>query len=134
MTHTPPVVPLPAPDTQNRVPSTVAAPRMLSPLKLVLAVNDVVVSTKLLDYLAAGLPTIATRTATQVEILGSQYPLFVDDPGEVLERARAVLADPSLYRTAAETAWQVGRAYTYERVYDGIRPHVAAALALAGGG
>jgi glycosyltransferase involved in cell wall biosynthesis len=46
--------------------------------------NDLVVSTKLLDYAAAGVPIVLTRTPTQAELLGDDYPLFVTEVDEAL--------------------------------------------------
>ena len=87
--------------------------------------NDLVVSTKLLDYCAAGLPIVLTRTPTQARILGEDYPLFVDRPDEAEAAIASVLADPDLYRAAAERCWTAARPFTYEAAYEGLAPFVA---------
>ena len=84
--------------------------------------NDLVVSMKLLDYCAAGLPVVLTRTAAQETILGADFPLFVDDldqAGSVIER---VLGDEDLYRAAAERCRAGGRRFEYPAVYAGLAP------------
>lgn len=91
--------------------------------------NDLVVSTKLLDYAAVGLPTVLMRTATQVSILGSDYPLFVDRLDDVGSLVRRVLTEPELYRLAAERTFAASRRFTYSAVLDRIRPHLEAAAA-----
>jgi glycosyltransferase involved in cell wall biosynthesis len=96
--------------------------------------NDLVVSTKLLDYASVGLPVVLMRTRAQEEMLGLDYPLFVSDIEEVLPLLRRTLSDPLLYRTAAERTWQASRAFTYSEVYEGIRPSVEAAIANAPSG
>jgi len=84
--------------------------------------NDLVVSTKLLDYAAVGLPVVLTRTASQEELLGSDYPLFVSHPQETEGRVRDALSDPAVYAEAARRTWAAGRRFTYSRVYQALRP------------
>jgi glycosyltransferase involved in cell wall biosynthesis len=93
--------------------------------------NDLVVSTKLLDYCAAALPVVLTRTTTQARILGDDYPLFVDGVDEADAAIRRVLADPALYRAAGERAWASTRPYTYERVHEELAPALDAAAGRA---
>jgi glycosyltransferase involved in cell wall biosynthesis len=87
--------------------------------------NDLVVSTKLLDYAAAGVPIVLTRTPTQTELLGEGYPLFVTDVDEALGVLRRVLADAELYRSAADRAFEASRAYTYPAIHALIAPYLA---------
>lgn len=91
--------------------------------------NDFVVSTKLLDYAAVGLPTILMRTATQVSILGDDYPLFIDGLEEALPLLRRALTEPDLYRRAAERTYEASRRFTYPAVHAAIRPYLEAAAA-----
>jgi glycosyltransferase involved in cell wall biosynthesis len=86
--------------------------------------NDLVVSTKLLDYCLAGVPVILNRTAAQETILGAEYPLFVRTPDEALPLIRSLLADPALYRAAAERCWAAAEAYSYPRAYQGLVPYL----------
>ncbi|HEX5590903.1 MAG TPA: glycosyltransferase family 4 protein [Candidatus Limnocylindrales bacterium] len=106
--------------------------------------NDLVVSTKLLDYCLAGVPVILNRTAAQETILGADYSLFVREPDEALPLIRALLADPELHRAAAERCRAAAAAYAYPRAYAGLAPyleerpdarlHLAARPKLAGSG
>jgi glycosyltransferase involved in cell wall biosynthesis len=86
--------------------------------------NDLVVSTKLLDYAAARVPIVLTRTPTQAELLGDDYPLFVTEVDEALPALRRVLADGELYRTAADRAYAGSRAYTCRAVHALIAPYL----------
>ena len=99
------------------------------------SMNDLVVSTKLLDYCLAGIPVILNRTAAQESILGADYPLFVRTPDQALTLIRALLTDPALYEAAATRCGAAAEAYSYWRVYDGIAPFLEdradAALQLA---
>jgi glycosyltransferase involved in cell wall biosynthesis len=88
--------------------------------------NDLVVSTKLLDYCAAGVPVILNRTVAQESILGADYPLFVADVSDVEPLIRRLLDDEVLYRTAAERCWTATRAFTYEAVHERLRPALEA--------
>ncbi|MEO8469604.1 MAG: glycosyltransferase family 4 protein [Chloroflexota bacterium] len=86
--------------------------------------NDLVVSTKLLDYCLAGVPVILNRTAAQATILGADYPLFVSSPDEALPLIRRLLDDPTLYRAAAERCRVAAEAFTYPRAYAGLAPYL----------
>lgn len=86
--------------------------------------NDLVVSTKLLDYCLAGVPVILNRTAAQATILGADYPLFVQTADEALPLIRGLLRDPDLYRAAAERCRAAAEAFTYPRAYQGLAPYL----------
>lgn len=90
-------------------------------------INDFVVSTKLLDYAAVGLPTVLMRTATQESILGSDYPLFVHELDEAGPLVRRVLTEPDLYRRAGERTFEAASRFTYPVVHAAIRPFLEAA-------
>lgn len=94
--------------------------------------NDLVVSTKLLDYCSVGVPVVLTRTPTQVELLGADYPLFVDAVDDALPILRAVLMDPDLYRSSGERAFAASRGFTYPAIHELIAPYLAAGRPSAG--
>ena len=56
------------------------------------AMNDLVISTKLLDSCVVGLPIILNRTAAQEGVLGVDYPLFVEQVEEAGPLLRMVSA------------------------------------------
>lgn len=97
--------------------------------------NDLVVSTKLLDYCLAGVPVVLNRTAAQATILGDDYPLFVAAADEALPLIRRLLSDEDLYRSAAVRCRAAAEAFAYPRAWAGLapylegRPDVAAHLA-----
>jgi glycosyltransferase involved in cell wall biosynthesis len=93
--------------------------------------NDLVVSTKLLDYASVGLPTILNRNRSQERILGPGYPLFVDGSDDVEGLALRLLRDPILYRDAADWIYEAVRPFGYSSVYSGIAPFIDAAEANA---
>ncbi len=84
--------------------------------------NDLVVSTKLLDYCRAGLPVVLNRTAAQATILGPDYPLFVDRAEDALEVVRRVLDDPALGLRAAVRCRDAALRFTYAAVRESIAP------------
>jgi hypothetical protein len=88
--------------------------------------NDLVVSTKLLDYASVGVPVILNRTPTQVELYGDDYPLFVDRIDDALPLIRRVLTEPELYRSTAERSYEASRAFTYPRIHALIAPYLDA--------
>lgn len=84
--------------------------------------NDLVVSTKLLDYCAAGLPVVLTRTLAQEAILGRDYPLFVDRLEEALQLVERALVEADLRRTAAARCRAAVERFTYPAVYARLAP------------
>jgi glycosyltransferase involved in cell wall biosynthesis len=86
--------------------------------------NDLVVSTKLLDYCSVGLPVVLNRTAAQEAMLGPDYPLFVTRTEDALPLIRRLLRDPALYRLAADRCFESSRQFTYPRVYERFAPYL----------
>lgn len=84
--------------------------------------NDLVVSTKLLDYCSVGLPVVLSRTPAQEAMLGLDYPLFVTELDEVAPLLRRLFSDADLYREAAERTWQASRRFTYPAVQERLAP------------
>lgn len=84
--------------------------------------NDLVVSTKLLDYCAAGVPVVLNRTFAQEAILGIDYPLFVAGHEEVSDLVERLLGDPRLHREAAARCWEASRAFVYAAVHARLAP------------
>lgn len=87
-------------------------------------INDLVVSTKLLDYCSAGVPVICNRTAAQETVLGADYPLFVREPAEALPLIRALLDDAALYADSAARCAAAAERYTYPRVHAALAPYL----------
>lgn len=71
-------------------------------------------STKLLEYCAAGTPPVLNRTPMHERIFGNRYPLFVDSESSVLD-VLASVASPRIYETALETASRITNDYTLDR-------------------
>jgi hypothetical protein len=69
-------------------------------------------STKLLEYCAAGTPPLLNRTPMHERLFGRDYPLFVDSDADVIPRLEAVVDDPDLYRTAIRTTAQLPEHFT----------------------
>jgi glycosyltransferase involved in cell wall biosynthesis len=86
--------------------------------------NDLVVSTKLLDYAVSGLPVLLTRTVAQEALLGPDYPLFHESGEDVATSIRTALADPGRLVAAARTTREMAAAFTYPAVYAGLRPAI----------
>ena len=86
--------------------------------------NDLVVSTKLLDYCRAGLPVVLNRTAAQETILGRDYPLFVEGLGEAESLVRRLLDEPSFAAAAGERCRAAASRFTYPVVYAALAPYL----------
>ncbi|OXS55453.1 glycosyltransferase involved in cell wall biosynthesis [Bacillus sp. V-88] len=84
--------------------------------------NSVELSTKLLEYGRAGKPILLRRTKIHEEVLGTDYPLFVDTKEEFKEKAIKVLYDRNLYRTAAKIVFEACKRYTFSEIYQTVKP------------
>ncbi|MFP4150332.1 MAG: glycosyltransferase family 4 protein, partial [Nitriliruptoraceae bacterium] len=73
-------------------------------------------STKVLEYGAAGVPVVLNRNPLHERLLGPDYPLFIehlDDLEAVLGR---VLGDPAGWVAAQRTVHELAQGYTFPRV------------------
>ena len=83
-------------------------------------------STKLLEYGAAGVAPVLNRTAAHEALLGSDYPFYVDDDITVaLERAAC---DPQLVAMAADRVAQVASQHTIGRTAERLRAYFEATV------
>lgn len=87
--------------------------------------NSLELSTKLLEYGAAGVPVVCNRTAMHAELLGQDYPLFIDDLADLETVLDAAIGDERRWRRAADVTSTVAAGFTYDRVADLLRPHLA---------
>jgi hypothetical protein len=69
-------------------------------------------STKLLEYCAAGTPPILNRTTMHERVFGDDYPLFVDSNTEIVDLIAALVDDPGAYLEALERIGGISDRYT----------------------
>ncbi len=81
-------------------------------------------STKVLEYGAAGVPVALNRVPMHTELFGDDYPLFVDDLDGLADVVAAVLDDPSRWVRARDRAREVAADFTYDRIAERLRPHL----------
>ncbi len=81
-------------------------------------------STKVLEYGAAGLPVLLNPARINRLLFGEDYPLFVDTPASFVAALSRAFTDPSAYRHAAELAHQAARHFTFEAVNAALQPHL----------
>jgi glycosyltransferase involved in cell wall biosynthesis len=85
-------------------------------------------STKVLEFGALGLPVILNRTPAHEALLGPDYPLFAASLDDVAAAAAAVVADPGLFRLAAERTARAAEQYTMDRAAQRLRRYLTAAV------
>lgn len=96
-------------------------------------------STKVLEYCAMGVAPVVNRIAAHVDLLGEDYPLFVDASLEsVLDAVERVARDPDLLEQARKTAKDAVDHYrmanTVQRIHAALRAtEVRPRLTLRGG-
>ncbi len=81
-------------------------------------------STKVLEYGAAGCPVLLNRNPAHAELLGEDYPLLATDLEEARLRLLAANADLDLRADAQRRCFDAAAAHTFERVAETIAPHL----------
>lgn len=83
--------------------------------------DSVELSSKLLEYGRLGKPALVRKTSMHENLLGSDYPLFVDDEKSFIEKLNAVLSDADLYKEAAEKMYKASKMFTYSESYSRLK-------------
>lgn len=65
---------------------------------------------RVLEYASLGVPVIDTKTSGNVELFGEDYPLFVDDEGDIVQCYR-YLQNPEFYEEISAFVSQVGKRF-----------------------
>ncbi len=81
-------------------------------------------STKALEYAAAGLPVLLNPTRMNRLVFGDDYPLYVDSPETFVARAHEAFSDDAVYARAAAMAWECCQRYTFASVNQQLQPHL----------
>jgi glycosyltransferase involved in cell wall biosynthesis len=79
-------------------------------------------STKALEYAAAGLPVLLNPSRVNRLVFGDDYPLYVDSPASFADRVAAAFEDDDVYRRAAEIAFETCRRFTFAEVSQRLQP------------
>lgn len=111
---------------------------LLADTDLALSVRDhrlddsLELSTKLLEYSAAGVPVVCNRLPMHIDLFGAEYPLLVDGPDELEVVLADLMGDPRRWQHAQRTARRVAADFSYDRVADRLRPHLTRRVPDAG--
>lgn len=92
-------------------------------------------STKVLEFGALGLPVVLNRTPMHEDLLGVDYPLFVEDAAgygpartdgasEVAETVSAAARNPEVYALAAARCRDAAERFTLDRAARGMRTYL----------
>jgi glycosyltransferase involved in cell wall biosynthesis len=110
--------------------SRAAAQGLLAECDLALSIRDPGVesareiSTKVLEYGAAGLPVVLNRAPAYERLLGEGYPLFLSDAADAVELLCGPALDPEP-RVAAAAACQIAaREFTFTCVAEQLAPYL----------
>lgn len=74
------------------------------------------ISTKVLEYGAAGLPVVLNRALAYERLLGEDYPLFIDDPAEAGGLLTGPALEPELRAEAASACHAASREFTFSNI------------------
>lgn len=97
-------------------------PALMSGMDVALSVRDNAMdlsrelSTKLLEYGAAGVPVVCNRTPMHEDLFGSEYPLFVRHFNEVSEVVGRAFAETDVWSRAREICGRVAEGFSFSRV------------------
>jgi glycosyltransferase involved in cell wall biosynthesis len=82
------------------------------------------ISTKVLEYGAAGLPVVLNRAPAYERLLGEDYPLFVDGPQDAPGLLTDAALDPETRTAAAAACQAASRGFTFSRVAGRLADHL----------
>lgn len=85
-------------------------------------------STKLLEYCAAGTPPLLNRTAMHERIFGEDYPLFVDSSTSAVDVLESVAKRPEVYGRALHLISSLAADYTLEKTTERLASIVSSYL------
>lgn len=86
--------------------------------------QSVELSTKLLEYGRLGKPIFLKRTKLHEEVLGSDYPLFVESSKDFLDATLKLLYNRKLYNKCAKMVYEACKKYTFSEVFNTLKPLV----------
>ncbi|MES9685332.1 group 1 glycosyl transferase [Gottfriedia acidiceleris] len=78
-------------------------------------------STKLLEYGRLGKPVLLRRTKMHENLLGNDYPLFVESKDEFIKSSYLVLNDRRLYSLASRRIHEAVKMYTFNESYKRLK-------------
>jgi glycosyltransferase involved in cell wall biosynthesis len=81
-------------------------------------------STKVLEYGAAGCAVVLNRTPLYEELLGADYPLYASGGDDALAALQRVWEDPEIRELAAERCRAAAESFTFERVAASLEPYL----------
>lgn len=81
-------------------------------------------STKVLEYGAAGLPVVLNRAPAYERLLGADYPLFIDDPDDAATLLTGPALDPAIRAAAATACNEASHEFTFARVAARLSEHL----------
>jgi glycosyltransferase involved in cell wall biosynthesis len=81
-------------------------------------------STKVLEYGAAGCAVVLNRTPLYEELLGADYPLYASGGDDALAALKRVWEDPEVRDLAAERCRAAAENFTFERVARNLEPYL----------
>lgn len=103
---------------------------LLAECDLALSIRDPAVeaareiSTKVLEYGAAGLPVVLNRAPAYERLLGADYPLFIDDPADAADLLPGPALEPQLRAKAATACNEASREFTFRSVAERLSGHL----------
>jgi len=81
-------------------------------------------STKVLEYGAAGLPVVLNRALAYERLLGEDYPLFIEQPADAARLLSGLALDRETRAAAAAACHAASREFTFDRVADRLAKHL----------
>jgi glycosyltransferase involved in cell wall biosynthesis len=82
-------------------------------------------STKVLEYGAAGCAVLLNRTPLYEELLGADYPLFAADPSDGLDALRWFAGDRGALEEAARRCHAAAQGFSFESIGALLEPYLA---------
>jgi len=86
--------------------------------------NSLELSTKLLEYCSCNIPTILRKTNIHSELLGENYPLYIDSVDEAVEKIIDIFSCDDKYLKTQQIVAEQFKNYDINKIYENIKPAI----------
>lgn len=86
--------------------------------------DSVEMSTKILEYASIGVPVLMSPSKIHKEVFGDDYPGFVTNQDEFIEKFKMITSSDDLYMKISSRLQEVAAKYTFSHILESIIPMI----------
>lgn len=86
--------------------------------------NSLEISTKLIEYSKCGKPTLLRNTQMYRNMLGDDYPLYIDSVDDAVNKIISTFSNDYIYKKAQKLSNKLGNKFEPNQIYAKIKPKI----------